>query len=86
MIAQILPKNYPQVNTRSEIANAAGPGTQLEHELFRAESLLSLITTSAGAAALAEVDADQRQAVLNAIIEMVSAARNTASAIEVLAD
>lgn len=86
MIDSILPENYPQVNISNEIAVAAGLGAQIEHDLFRAESLLLMMATSAGATALTELDADQRQAVLTTIVEMVSSARNTASAIEVLAD
>ena len=86
MNARILPAGNLSVNDSNVISVAAGLGAQIEHDLFRAESLLSLLATSSGTAALTELDADQRQAVLTTIVEMVSAARNTASAIEVLAD
>ena len=86
MNTKILPENYPQVNISNEIAVAAGLGAQTEHDLFRAESLLSLLPTPSHTAAPPALDPDQRQAVLTTIVEMVSAARNTASAIEVLAD
>lgn len=86
MIDSILPENYPQVNISNKLAIADGLVAQLEHELFRAESLLQLLATSSGAAALTELDADQCQAVLVTISEMVSSARDTASGIERLID
>ena len=86
MIDSILPENYPQVNISNKLAIADGLVAQLEHELFLAESLLQLLATSSGAAALTELDADQCQAVLVTISEMVSSARDTASGIERLID
>lgn len=86
MSTKILPKNSLEVNISNKLALADGLVAQLEHELFRAESLLQMMATSGGAAALTELDADQRQAVLTTIIEMVSAARDTASGIESLID
>lgn len=83
MSAKILPENSLRVNISDEIARAAGLGAQVKHDLFRAESILKLLTTTA---ALARVGADQHQAILVTVAELVGSARNTASVIETLAD
>ncbi|CAM5779541.1 hypothetical protein ACFOHU_17565 [Ottowia pentelensis] len=86
MNSQIIPESYPQVNNSSQIAIANDLGAQLEHDLFRIESLLLLLTISSGATALAELDIERRQAVLGAVAQMATDARQRAHEIESLAD